>query len=406
MPSVENKLKSVNAEAVPKEVATLTPVSEFNPLGTAQFLALLQYRVFPVNGIRSDGECTCGKRDCPNAGKHPAIINGVKGATTDSSVIKNWNWEGKNVGIAPDGTFFVLDVDGESGAASLQRLVDEHGPLPKTPQVKTARGYHFYFKLPEGVIIKNKVGFADGLDIRSQGGYVIAPGSKHRSGAVYMLVVSLRVEIAVAPQWLVDMLIAPKTYCSAKELEERSDGFRQAESEEFSGGNTPIQAFGADEILAEVAKTVSSATQGTRNDTLNRMSFIIGNYVGSGQVDEQHAKDLLYKSARLSGLTATEALATINSGLTAGIRSPRYIYAGRKTFDQVGLGNWFVERCGHNLRYLNKTWLHWTGTHWEVGEDNTVGNLFIGFVDTFSEELETSAQKLELNAKEDSDEDK
>src|SRR5262245_55728124 len=70
--------------------------------------AQIGLRVLPVNGIRGDGRCTCGKQDCDNPGKHPIaglVPHGAKDATTDEAVIRGWWASGPdaNVGIATDG---------------------------------------------------------------------------------------------------------------------------------------------------------------------------------------------------------------------------------------------------------------------------------------------------------------
>lgn len=75
---------------------------------------------------------------------------------------------------------FVLDVDGSEGIASLK----EYGEIPPTPIVKTGSGFHIYFKHP-GFEVSNRVGILPGLDIRGDGGYVVAPPSIHPSGHAY-----------------------------------------------------------------------------------------------------------------------------------------------------------------------------------------------------------------------------
>ena len=72
------------------------------------------WSVFPVHGMRN-GRCTCGKLDCQNPGKHPAVPNGFHAATTDRSQIERW-WEQDpelNIGIATGRVsgIFVVDLD-------------------------------------------------------------------------------------------------------------------------------------------------------------------------------------------------------------------------------------------------------------------------------------------------------
>jgi hypothetical protein len=113
-------------------------------------------------------------------GKAPLISNGVKGATTNPTVIAGWwsRWPEANIGIAtgapgPD----VLDVD------NTDRLPVEHRRWLGSNQpasASTGRGHHYYFKGTE----ERTVGMPYG-ELRRRGSYVVAPPSIHASGALY-----------------------------------------------------------------------------------------------------------------------------------------------------------------------------------------------------------------------------
>jgi hypothetical protein len=140
--------------------------------------------VFPIWPIR-DGRCACGKDCGRDAGKHPIgrlAPKGFQDATTDEATITHWwtDMPDANIGIATGAVsgLVVLDVDGEGGEASLAALEREHGPLPETPTVLTGKGRHLYFSHP-GVAVPSRVHVAPGLDVRGDGGYVVAPPSSH-----------------------------------------------------------------------------------------------------------------------------------------------------------------------------------------------------------------------------------
>lgn len=80
----------------------------------------------------------------------------------------------------------VLDVDPRhGGAASLARWQREHGDLPSTVEAQTGGGgRHLYFAHP-GFELRNRVDLAPGLDLRGDGGVVVAPPSVHPSGKRY-----------------------------------------------------------------------------------------------------------------------------------------------------------------------------------------------------------------------------
>jgi putative DNA primase/helicase len=146
-----------------------------------------KWQVFPLHSVQ-DRRCTCGRVCGKNAGKHPRIKGGFKAATTDARQIEAWwrKWPDANIGIATGAVsgLIVIDIDGADGLAMLQSLVAQHGVLPRTAIVKTARGWHLYFSLPTPCPpIPCSTG--KGLDVRADGGYVIAPPSRHASGHIY-----------------------------------------------------------------------------------------------------------------------------------------------------------------------------------------------------------------------------
>ena len=64
-----------------------------------------------------------------------------------------WNGGDSNVGIVTGDIsgIFVLDIDGRQGAETLGKLEAEHGALPQTVTACTGNGWHWYFRLPEGM---------------------------------------------------------------------------------------------------------------------------------------------------------------------------------------------------------------------------------------------------------------
>ena len=107
---------------------------------------------------------------------------GVREATTSMAVIDDWiemypgaNWAmatGKISGI------LVLDIDPRNGGVeSIKSEVAKYGKPPKTPSVRTGGGgHHLYFRYPHFTNIKNGE-ILPGVDIKTDGGYVIIPGS-------------------------------------------------------------------------------------------------------------------------------------------------------------------------------------------------------------------------------------
>jgi putative DNA primase/helicase len=168
--------------------------------------------VFPLYGI-VDGRCTCRKGEqCNRPGKHPKTAHGLKDASCDPTVVQRW-WRADptaNIGIATGARsrLTVLDIDGELGAASLETLVTKHELLPATPRVTTGRGWHMWLRCDEGdPPLRSGTKILPGIDIRGEGGYVVAPPSRHVSGKVYTWDPATRLlPRARPPAWLLEVL--------------------------------------------------------------------------------------------------------------------------------------------------------------------------------------------------------
>lgn len=123
--------------------------------------------------------------------KTPATAHGFKDATTDEAQIRNW-WTKRpdaNIGVATGHGLVVIDVDdkpeeGKLGGYDLKKWEKEHGELPQTWTVITGSGgMHYWYRTQEN--FKNTVEILGAIDVRSLGGYVVAPPSIHPNGKLY-----------------------------------------------------------------------------------------------------------------------------------------------------------------------------------------------------------------------------
>ena len=197
--------------------------------------------VIPLHNPKG-GVCSCRKKDCSSRGKHPRAEHGLNDGSKDPKQIARWweKWPDANLGIltGQESGLLVLDVDGMDGKASLQTLTAAHGSLPKTLCAKTGRtgtdgkrkGAHYYFRAPVGVPIRNSAGIlGKGLDIRADGGYVVAPPSLHPSGLLYEWLAPEK-PLADIPPWMLAKLAgakpAPVAQTPAAQGEVIADGGR------------------------------------------------------------------------------------------------------------------------------------------------------------------------------------
>lgn len=163
----------------------------------------------------TESGCACRNTgDCPSPGKHPIFPGGWQAATTDElKVCAAWvDYPDANIAIAtgkPSG-LLVLDIDHRHGGdESLRDLEYEHGVLPLTPRVVTGGGVHYYFAYP-GYAVPSSVSLAPGIDVRADGGIVIAPPSLHPSGQRYAWDAATppkTTPLAPAPGWLMRLIV-------------------------------------------------------------------------------------------------------------------------------------------------------------------------------------------------------
>lgn len=172
--------------------------------------------VWPVLSFSRGLTCKCSRTlRCASPGKHPIHYlapRGLKDATIDERTIKDW-WgcePDANIALAT-GSVIVIDIDPRhDGDASLAKLEADHGRIPLSWRVGTGgNGRHIYLQAPTDVAIRNSAGLLGaGIDVRGCGGYVVAPPSRHISGAQYTW--QSRHDLAPMPDWLIAALAAPR----------------------------------------------------------------------------------------------------------------------------------------------------------------------------------------------------
>jgi hypothetical protein len=194
---------------------------EENLVKAALYYAGKGWSVIPVYAVYN-GVCACHKGSaCDSPGKHPYHANWGTIASTDPDVIKNWwdcSYVGANIGILTGrkSRIFCLDVDvprlnakvPKNGKARLAELVEKYGELPITATVTTGSGgNHYFFQIPTNAEFKKEI--TPGLDIKAEGGFVVAAPSIHRNGEIYTWVPKPGTQelasIARAPDWLLDI---------------------------------------------------------------------------------------------------------------------------------------------------------------------------------------------------------
>jgi Bifunctional DNA primase/polymerase, N-terminal len=293
------------------------------PAASALAYAERGWCVLPLWWPTSRGECACGLSDCESVGKHPIrrlVPHGLRDASNSVETVRTW-WRSSphaNVGIrtGTDGPV-VLDVDGDLGELALRGLVAHHGAF-QALWVRTGSGWHAYFAHP-GTPVPNSAGrVGDGLDVRGDGGYVVAPPSLHANlgryrwhGARGARTGSLPVGgLPAMPDWLLQLVAPP-----ARE---------RAAPQPVWLRSTDVAAYAAAAIADEV-REVGAAPRGQRNHQLNRAAFKLGQLVGAGLVDGATVTNALVTAGLAAGPGERKIRSTVRGAIRAGMCHPRRV---------------------------------------------------------------------------------
>jgi hypothetical protein len=245
---------------------------------------------------------------CSPGKKEPAIPKreggrGCLDATDDEEIIGDWarKYPNANIGIAcgPGSGIIVVDID-VAGLASVRGLRDAGLKLPPTVSVKTpSGGWHLYYAYAAGP--KNsKSLLAHGIDIRTGGGYVVAPPSVlDRSGGASSYrwyTRPLGADLPRLPAWALQKL-RPR---------EETPFYREAP-------RTPGDIEG-------LIVTMERAPGGERNSILHWCSMRAGEAVIRGEISEEQAFSDMVQAALRVGLSRDESRKTARSGIKRGMR--------------------------------------------------------------------------------------
>ena len=175
------------------------PAHDADPLAAALTYAARGLRVLPI---------------LPGA-KRPTMAAWQTAATTDPGTIEAWwtgPYSGYGVGIAtgPASGVFALDVDDYEAYRALEQANE---PLPDTlTNLTGSGGMHLLYRYPtDGRTVRNNAGtrLGAGLDVRGDGGQIVAPPTVHPNGKRYEWDAGQGDDIVDAPEWLLELVCDP-----------------------------------------------------------------------------------------------------------------------------------------------------------------------------------------------------
>jgi archaellum biogenesis ATPase FlaH len=134
-----------------------------------------------------------------------------KGPASEDDV-RQWftGWPDANLGIVTGAVsgIVVVDCDNKDAARELKRIMPE---LKTVPRVKTSKGHHFFFRHPGYPVPNSASVFFPKMDVRGDGGFVVAPPSIHERGHQYEWQVPINGELPQLPEEISSAATRTKT---------------------------------------------------------------------------------------------------------------------------------------------------------------------------------------------------
>jgi hypothetical protein len=215
-------------------------------------------------------------------------------------------WPDAGIGI-PCGAvngIIVIETDTKAGGhaadgdPSLTQLEIKHGALPETLRAISPSGsVHRYFKHPGIKIISSASELGAGIDVRGDGGMVIAPPTVRPGVGVYRWI--NRNPIAEPPAWLIELTKDKTPPPKRLSIRERAQAALRQWEANRRGGNAEAYAGAA---LEYEIRDLAGAAQGGRNHALNRSAFSLLQLVHAGQLDRADVERQLIDACIANGL--------------------------------------------------------------------------------------------------------
>lgn len=221
------------------------------------------------------------------------------------------------------GGLSILDIDGDGWEIAEADLFEVFPELQYSRLVRTGSGKRHIWLLfadlsVDGMPLTRRVFRRPDLDaqieLRANRHQTLAPPSRHPNGRCYEF---------LNPDAPLVELPNPETllnYLSAWAMRQRQSPGLVQPTAYFPNHNRYAAA-----ALSNEVRNVQCAPPGTRNDTLNVAAFSLGQLVGNGLLDQSLVEFQLLEAALQTGLSQREIIATIRSGLRAGIAHPRVL---------------------------------------------------------------------------------
>jgi putative DNA primase/helicase len=285
---------------------------------------------------------------CEPNGKKPITTNGYKDATTNPNQIDEWwgNHPDANIGLVTgkDANLVVVDVDvkdNAGGMESLEQLESECGQFDTLMVHSPSGGRHYYFKYPQGgQSIGCRTNLRPGIDIRANGGYIIAAGSII-NGIPYQFEDKDK-EIAELPNELLKIL---------------------------TKANTKPKGLSRNQVYhASQQSALMGIKKGRRDDTIFKHSCVLRK--NDVPYDIAESKVLTIAHNCIPPFPDHEAIKCLQSAYSSFKPKP-------KNPTDVGNAERLIATYGDDIRYVYeyRSWIHWDNNIWVTDENGHMDRL-------------------------------
>jgi P4 family phage/plasmid primase-like protien len=324
-------------------------------------------------------------------------------------------------GRAPHGGDVIdLEGDGDEAEESLRTLLG--GEIPETTAWSSRRGEHnlFIVDLDRLQRVLVAAGAVEGTDEKGKGAWHLPelPGLEFRTGGKKADGTAKQIQSVVPPTPGDDG--EPRRWTSSPKggvadlpesvyafLEQLGATRKQAEPKPAAKRgprktSSDVRNGYAQAALDKECDAIESATEGNRNNRLNVAAFSLGQLIGAQVLDQVGTEQALMESARRAGLGQAESIATIRSGIDAGMLKPRDLNGigqgppppspppdgdgddesqdsalAKMPRTDYGNAERLVARHGNKLRYCHPwgKWLRYDGRRWKIDDIGAVHRL-------------------------------
>ncbi len=342
----------------------------------------------------------------PVAGKVPHRgTRGLKDASADLRQVEQWEvaYPESNSAIATGASnLVVIDVDPRhDGHVALARFEDDNGRLPHTIECMTGgslAGRHIYFRAPEGIPIRSRNNaLGAGVDVKAEGGYVVAPGSKHpETERIYEWAAGCspnQVELADLPNWLVELLRdRPRPVVAQTAMGHLPDDQKLKRARAYlaqipsavSGQGGHDQTFAAAQAMAVGFDLPEEQAYRLLLDDYNprcappweehQLRHKVQDAAGKSRLERGYLLTAEVVPIRRSEKAGGHLRESQPERTRAESGGPPPASADSELLTETGMAEAVVHRYGNRFRYVGawKKWLVWDGRRWVVDKTGSV----------------------------------